>query len=181
VNSEHQHYTDWIGATLAEYEGPLLRYAVRFTGDLHRARDIVQDTFLRLCRQRRDEVEPYLRPWLFKVCRNRALEILRHERRAQPFEPTDTAQPTDTAASPADVAETQDSTRRVLQLIGSLPARQQEVLRLKFQEELSYKEISDVTGLTVTNVGFIIHTAVRTLRERLLRDDDPPQGSEATS
>jgi RNA polymerase sigma-70 factor (ECF subfamily) len=47
-----------------------------------------------------------------------------------------------------------------------LPKNQQEVIRLKFQHGLSYKEISTVTNLSVTNVGFLIHTGLKVLRER---------------
>ena len=45
-----------------------------------------------------------------------------------------------------------------------LPRNQQEVVRLKFQNGFSYKEISRITALSVTNVGFLIHTAVSRLR-----------------
>jgi RNA polymerase sigma-70 factor (ECF subfamily) len=48
-----------------------------------------------------------------------------------------------------------------------LPANQQEVVRLKFQNSLSYKEISAITGLSVTNVGYLLHTAIQTLRGKL--------------
>jgi DNA-directed RNA polymerase specialized sigma24 family protein len=52
-----------------------------------------------------------------------------------------------------------------------LPKNQREVLRLKFQCDLSYKEISAVTQLSVTNVGFLIHTAIKTLRKELLAEE----------
>jgi len=52
----------------------------------------------------------------------------------------------------------------LLKLIGELPRNQQEVIRLKFQNGFSYKEISRITALSVTNVGFLIHTAVTQLR-----------------
>ena len=60
-----------------------------------------------------------------------------------------------------EAAETQAS---LLELIGHLPPNQQEVVRLKFQNGFSYKEISRITALSVTNVGFLIHTAVARLR-----------------
>jgi len=41
------------------------------------------------------------------------------------------------------------------------------VIRLRFQNSLRYREIDEVTGLTVTNVGFLIHRGLKTLRERL--------------
>jgi RNA polymerase sigma-70 factor (ECF subfamily) len=58
-------------------------------------------------------------------------------------------------------AETQAA---VLRLIDRLPPNQQEVVRLKFQNGFSYKEISRITELSVSNVGFLIHTAVARLR-----------------
>ena len=52
----------------------------------------------------------------------------------------------------------------ILQMIDRLPPNQQEVMRLKFQNGFSYKEISRITTLSVSNVGFLIHTAVARLR-----------------
>ena len=52
----------------------------------------------------------------------------------------------------------------MLRLIGQLPHNQQEVVRLKFQNGFSYREIARITELSVTNVGFLIHTAVTRLR-----------------
>lgn len=52
----------------------------------------------------------------------------------------------------------------LLRMIEHLPPNQQEVVRLKFQNGFSYKEISRITELSVGNVGFLIHTAVARLR-----------------
>jgi RNA polymerase sigma factor (sigma-70 family) len=49
---------------------------------------------------------------------------------------------------------------------GTLPPRQQEVLQLKFQNDLSYQQISEITELSVSNVGVMIHNALKTLRQR---------------
>ena len=74
--------------------------------------------------------------------------------------------------SPAMAAEQRESTSQVLRLLTALPRNQQEVVRLKFQNGLSYQEISNVTKLTVTNVGFLIHTAIKTLRHRIKNETD---------
>ena len=52
-------------------------------------------------------------------------------------------------------------------LVEKLTQRQQEVLRLRLQAGLSYREIAQVTGLTIGNVGFHLHAAVRNLRDSL--------------
>jgi RNA polymerase sigma-70 factor (ECF subfamily) len=74
---------------------------------------------------------------------------------------------TDREPSPATLAERHDSTGLVLRLLKNLPLNQQEVIRLKFQNGLSYEEISRVTHLTKSNVGFLLHTAIKALRQRL--------------
>ena len=49
----------------------------------------------------------------------------------------------------------------------ALPPNQREVIRLKFQNDLSYREIAEVTQLTETNVGFLLHTGLKKLRALL--------------
>ena len=63
--------------------------------------------------------------------------------------------------------EKEEQISDILKILNTLPANQQEVLRLKFQGDLSYSEISRITSLTVSNVGFLIHTGIKTIRERI--------------
>ena len=62
---------------------------------------------------------------------------------------------------------------RVAEAVALLPDNQQEVIRLRFTDGLSYKEIAEVTKLSVSNVGYLIHMGVKTLRERLKEVDTP--------
>ena len=57
---------------------------------------------------------------------------------------------------------------QVLRVLETLPKNQREVIYLKFQCDLSYKEISDITSLSVSNIGFLIHTAIKSIRTQLL-------------
>src|SRR5262245_5613103 len=72
---------DFVPNAFARYGERLAEYAARILGDRDRAADVVQETFLRLCRERREEIEPKLVQWLYTVCRTRALDIQRKERR----------------------------------------------------------------------------------------------------
>ena len=67
------------------------------------------------------------------------------------------------------LAETQTA-GEIFRMLDRLPKNQREVVYLKFQCDLSYKEISEITKLSVTNVGFLIHTAIKTLRKELLAE-----------
>ena len=164
----HASQSEWVSSTLQRFEQPLVRYAQRITGDLETAREVVQDTFLRLCRQQQAAIDGHLSQWLFTVCRNRALDVQQKERRMSTTLNLDqqTGSATSLAtAAPDQAAETRDSAARVLEFLDQLPTNQQEVIRLKFQNELSYREIAEVTGLTVSNVGFLLHVGIKQLRK----------------
>ena len=102
-------HTDWIQRVLHEHEGPLLRYAWRFCGDLERARDAVQDTFVRLCREDRGKVENHLVQWLFTVCRRRLLEVARKEQRMKPLSDSKMASTESREPNPARHTERTDA------------------------------------------------------------------------
>lgn len=160
----------FVRSAVEQYQAPLLRYATRLVGDADRARDVVQDTFIRLLAQPAAAVEGHLAEWLFTVCRNRAFDLHRKEGRMTQFaegavERVVAAEPRPGAA--LEVAETHAA---ILRLIDHLPPNQQEVVRLKFQSGFSYKEISRITALSVSNVGFLIHTAIKTLRRDWLAE-----------
>jgi RNA polymerase sigma factor (sigma-70 family) len=159
--------TSWIPSVLEEYEQPLTRYAAHITRDPERAREVVQDTFLKLCRQKPAQIRSHLAQWLYTVCRNRALDVLRKERRMTGISDAQLNLPTRSGPEVSATLEKEEQLTDVLNVLSTLPTNQQEVLRLKFQGDLSYSEISQITNLTVSNVGFLIHTGLKTIRERV--------------
>ena len=165
-NDTHTPKRDWIRAAVDRYERPLLSYTARIIGDADRARDVVQDAFLRLWR--RDEAEPddHIAQWLFTVWRNRALDVVRKERRMKTITDTDARSRPRGEPPPAQAAVDAEAAGHVAVALADLPDNQQEVLRLKFHSGLSYKQIAGVTGLSVSNVGYLIHVGVKQLRSR---------------
>lgn len=157
----------WIRQALERHERSLVLYAARLLGDVERARDVAQDAFLRLCKQDRAEVEGHVEVWLFTVCRNLCHDLHRKESRMTELENTTADGRAATLEGPAEAAAHKDSHAQILNLMTSLPDKQQEVLRLKFQHGLSYKEISRVTQDSLGNVGWLLHTGLKSLRERM--------------
>lgn len=151
---------------LRRFELPLLQYATRIIGDRERARDVVQETFIALQRARRGQFDHAPAKWLFTVCRNRALNVCRKERRMiyldhELLETRATEEP-----APFAQIEQKEAAGFLLRIVATLPPRQQEVLQLKFQNDLSYQEIGEITNLSANHVGVLLHTALKTLRER---------------
>ncbi len=158
----------WVVAALDQYESRLLRYARRITGDAERAEDVVQETFLKLCKEDPESLNGRLAQWLYTVCRNHALDIRRKDGRmtsaADPPVVADTQ-----SGDPGHAVEDQDTLEIILAEVSLLSDNQQECIRLKFQHSLSYREISAITGLSVSNVGFLIHTGLKKVRGRIQR------------
>ena len=156
----------WIQQLLARHEASLIRYAYRITHNAEQARDVVQETFLKLCREFPAEINGHATAWLYTVCRHRAIDMRRKEQRMSPT--LDVLQLTSNAGEhdPHDAAVMQDEFRQIYDRFKHLPDNQQEVIRLKFQSGLSYKEISEVTGTSVTQVGVLIHCGIKMLRQQ---------------
>lgn len=157
--------TQWLEAIVARYERPLCQYAYRLTGNFDAARDAVQDTFLKLCRAGVLE-EDRVAPWLFRVCRNRCIDVLRKEKPMQSLTDAQAAILPAPGRSPAEETGLRESISLLLQKLAQLPANQAEVIRLKFQHQMSYREIAAVTALSETNVGYLLHVGIQTLRQQ---------------
>ena len=154
--------SQWIVDALNQFEDALIRYAAWLLRDSEAAREVVQETFLRLCREQPDKVGGYLAQWLFTVCRNLAFDIRKREVRMTPLEDAEIGVDSD--------ADRREAAVEILRLVDNLPKNQREVVYLKFQCDLSYKEISEITKLSVGNVGFLLHTALREIRKQVLSE-----------
>ncbi len=153
-------------AVMRRFEIPLLEFATRITGDRERARDVVQETFVKFQNNGAFSSEREPATWLFTVCRNGALNVCRKEKRMtfldeEMIERREAEEPL-----PFERIEQKEAAGFLLKIVGTLPPRQQEVLQLKFQNDLSYQQIAEITKTTANNVGVLIHTALKTLRQK---------------
>ena len=151
-------------AIITAYESALLRYVTRIVIDAAAARDVVQETFIKLYGISRNGGRPTenLRPWLYRVAHNGAVDHVRRERRLRRLHEREASERA--APGPAAPANPDDPPERVqilMEHMRCLDPAEQQVLLLRIQESLSYREISLVTGRTEGNVGCILCNAVR--------------------
>ena len=184
----------WVLEAVDRYEAPLLRYARRLLDDCDLAADVVQHAFVKLCEESHEKLEGRVAPWLFRVCRNRAVDQLRHAGRERSLLDADAAGPDGAGGSatlagreadPAVAAERADLARHVATLLGCLPAPQRETIDL-WCEGLSYRQIAEVTGRTEGNVRVLAHRGLATLRshprvQRLLTEHRGADAASTTS
>ncbi len=162
----------WVLAALERHEAELVRYAQRFVGDLHAARDVVQHAFLRMCDQDPNELRGREAAWLYRVCRNRALDWLRQAGRLQAFDENEEQllrgspdhNSTADASDPALLAERGELSDVLRSLVAQLPLLYREPLQL-WSQGWSYREIAEVVERTEGNVRVLVHRAVKALKE----------------
>ena len=151
-----------IGAVFESEESGLLRYALGLVGRRTVAEELVQEIFLRL-HQNWDEVENP-RSWLYRGLRNLALNHLRDRKPATELKE-------DTIATeespPAEVLGRHEAIGMMRLLLAEIPDDDRNLIRLKYNDDLKYQEISRRTGLSVGNVGYRLHHVLKRLAEGL--------------
>jgi RNA polymerase sigma-70 factor (ECF subfamily) len=162
-------HREWLQSTFQRLERPLVAYAMRLlNGDVELARDCVQDTFLRLCRESQSHVEGHVDAWLFKSCRNRAMDFHRKEARMTFHSDSQVLSAVASRADePPELISRRDEQMHLQQQIDRLPIREQEVLSLRLGQGLSYKQIADIMEMSTSHVGVLIHQAVTRLRSSM--------------
>jgi RNA polymerase sigma-70 factor (ECF subfamily) len=99
--------------------------------------------------------------WLLRIARNVAVD---HFRTAHQHEPLEEAADAPAEGTPEDEAVIHSNFARLSALIAALPGRERELLALKYGAGATNRAIADVTGLSESNVGTILHRTVQTLR-----------------
>ena len=167
-----------IEELFAALESPLLSYSLRLCGDSSAAEDLVQDAFMKLHAQFDEVREP--RRWLYRTVHNLALN---HRRKADKIVSL-SPQTSETNPAGSDTQDPQplpdeqiarwEGIGLVRLSLETLDGRSRELMRLKFNEELSYREISSRTGLSIGHVGYLLHHALKAVADELARNGVVP-------
>jgi RNA polymerase sigma factor (sigma-70 family) len=155
-------------------EAPLLHYALRLIGERGPAEDMVQEAFMKLHTQFEEVREP--RRWLYRTVHNLALNHRRDSAKLVSLTPSSDQSGSSDASDPSDPQPLPDEQIARWENIGlvrlsleSLDARSRELLRLKFNDELSYQQISERTGLKISHVGYLLHHALKAIADELAK------------
>ena len=151
-------------AIVAEHETALLRYATRILNNPFTAQDVVQNVFIKLFKGWKAGLRPSnrLKGWLYRVTHNEAVDFIRRESRHQVLHEKHAQERSEDGPQPQE-----DRKQMVLERLRMLHPREQQIVLLRMEEGLSYREISEITGRSEGNVGNILHHAVRKLARSL--------------
>ncbi|HEY9171617.1 MAG TPA: sigma-70 family RNA polymerase sigma factor [Verrucomicrobiae bacterium] len=162
-----------IQELFAALEAPLLHYALRLTGERGPAEDMVQEAFMKLHAQFEEVREP--KRWLYRTVHNLALNHRRDAAKvvslnlSDQSDLPDSSDPSDPQPLPDEQIARWESIGLVRLSLETLDPRSRELIRLKFNDELSYQQISERTGLKTGHVGYLLHHALKTIAAELAK------------
>ena len=149
--------------------------AIQILGNYADAEDAVHDAFATALSQpgRYDARKGPLRPWFFRVVRNRCIDMLRRRQgRALPVEELESAAP-----SPEVAFEIGQARSRVQRALADLPSDRREIVVLRDYLDLTYAEIAEVLDIPCGTVMSRLHRSRLALKE-ILEDDDQHQAQD---
>ncbi len=161
-----------INTIMNEYQELFVKRAFIITRNMDDAQDIVQDSFVKYIkyRQKGNEVKQP-KAWFFMVIRNRAIDIIRKKNRRNQLDLNSIENANSVpekflpfSSNPEKELIKQEKSRLHRDALKSLNPNEQEILDMKFSQELSYKEIATQMNISVSNVGVTIHNAIKKIK-----------------
>jgi RNA polymerase sigma-70 factor (ECF subfamily) len=161
-----------------KYRQPVMNLMARTLRDPVEAEDLAQNVFVQVFKSaHRYEVSAKFSTWLFTIARNLCLNEIRRRAR-HPAESLEQPHPENNdqplrqyeevkVFSPREALLQSELTRKIEQALASLPEHQRTALLLCRQEELSYEEIAQVLGCSLSATKSLIHRGRETLKQKL--------------
>ena len=170
------------GAAFAElvdkYKQPVMNFAWRMLRDATEAEDLAQNVFLQVHKSaHRYKVSARFSTWLFTIARNLCLNEIRRRTR-HPADSMDAAGPEGDEQParqyedsktfiPAETLLHEELEQKIQQALAELPEIQRTAILLCRKEEMSYEEIAEVVGCSVSATKSLIHRGRETLKQKL--------------
>ena len=161
-----------------KYKQPVMNLAYRMLRDLTEAEDLAQNVFIQVHKSAsRYEVSAKFSTWLFTITRNLCLNEIRRRSR-HPTDPLESSYPEQEdqplrqfedrkTASPPDTLLHGELEQKIDQALAELPENQRTAILLCRQDELSYEDIAEVLGCSISATKSLIHRGRETLKQKL--------------
>ena len=151
------------------YHPRLCRFAAKYVSSHTVARDVVQDVFLKLWKQRADwELQGSLKAYLYQAVRNQSLNWVRDEKTKREARAAMALEkPTCEKRTAEDQAHFAELSEAIDDAIAELPERRREAFVLHRRHDLTYREVAEVMNITPKTVENQIGRALKFLRNEL--------------
>ena len=141
----------------------LLSFSYNIVKDGERAEDVVQETFGKFFCQDYDSLKDHINQWLFTVCRNTSFKVLSKNKRYVEYFESDSDKISE-ELNPFEDLELQELKKHLTLAMDLLTDREKSVIHCRFIQFMSYEEAAKELKTTSGNIGFILHTALKKLK-----------------
>jgi len=155
-------------ALFLQEEGALLRFAFGIVRRREVAEELVQDGFIQLIRHEEELENP--RAWLYRAVRNLSLNYLRKHRREMLRQMSEGDEVVSDEEEPDARMERLERVGMLRLCMAGLASDDQTMLRMKFEDGKSYKEIAAVLKIGIGNVGYRLHHLLKQLAGEMGRE-----------
>lgn len=174
IGAEHHRISLVLEDTVRQFQRPLLRYARHMLPDRpDEAQDVVQNTFLRFRKTLLNgKALDNTKAWLYRVVHNLAIDLNRRQSHQTSLDspPGDNGEAIpesmDEAPSPAGCAAGSDTRNVVLRELHRLPEDDRRILLMKLFEEMTLREISEMTGMNIATIHYRLNRGLDALRRQ---------------
>jgi RNA polymerase sigma-70 factor (ECF subfamily) len=159
-------------ALFERFRRKLLAYVLGLLHDRGQAEDVVQESFVELVTKiRKIDADRGVSPWLYRVARNRAIDLLRHRRfevlpgddyLAETVADDDSRE----VAAPNSRIMARERKAEVAALLGTLPDKERDLLMLRFYGDLTFAEIAQVVRRPLGTVLWQVNSSLKKLRKK---------------
>ncbi len=153
-------------ALVEKYQERLYWHIRRMVGGHEDANDVVQNTFVKVFRSiQKFKGQSALYTWLYRIATNEAISFMNKRKRKQTSSISDEEAGLENQLKADPYFDGDEVQIKLKQAIQSLPEKQQLVFNLRYYEEMSYKEISQVVGTSVGGLKASYHHAAKKIEQ----------------
>ena len=147
----------------------LFRFALRLLGSSEEAKDVVQETMIKVWNGRDMAEVQNMEAWCMRITKNLSLDKLRSRQRKSMGSIDERFDMVNESLSPHEKTEIHESMKRIDELMAALPDKQRQVMHLRDIEGYSYNEICDVLEIDMNQVKVNLFRARNAVREKLIK------------
>ncbi|GHN00938.1 DNA-directed RNA polymerase sigma-70 factor [Cytophagales bacterium WSM2-2] len=147
----------------------LFRFALRLLGSTEEAKDVVQETMIKVWNGRDMAEVQNMEAWCMRITKNLSLDKLRSRQRKSTGPISENFEIAQESLSPHEKTEIHESMKRIDEMMAALPDKQRQVMHLRDIEGYSYNEICDILELDMNQVKVSLFRARNAVREKLLK------------
>lgn len=181
-----------FGAIVRRFQREVYSYLLRYTGDPQLAEDVFQNTFLQIY-LKIEQYEPGrpVRPWIYRIATNQAIDLLRSNKRHQAASLEQTHQNgpegvsslldmlPETEGGPVDDLLREESRERIRAFVAELPEILRSVVILAYYQEMKYADIAEILEIPVGTVKSRLHNALQRLQKAWMETEAAGETAEA--